>query len=153
MVVQRQKVEILEVVVFEEAGLEVAGDAEDDDELELDEIDVMVLEKQVEMDELEYVDLLDDDEVMVALEIDVEQIDEVMGGVIHVMQQIIEDDEVEFLVQIFLCIEVTDVNEQQIYAILPIEIGVLNQQVDEIVALLVIDIVYIDSLLIEHLLL
>ena len=64
------------------------------------------------------------------------------------MQIIIDDDEVDGIDE-----QLVDANEQQIYVILFIECLDLHLPLDEIVVILVMECVYIDLHLIEHLLL
>ena len=128
-------------------------------ELELDEMDEIQRADVIEeMDELEYVDIEDeDDEVDMSVDeqlvIDEEYDDDILLELDTRLRIIIEVDDEELGIEpIELAnLELTDVNELSSYAIQKMEVMVLKEQSEEMNVMSVIDIVYINSHLIENL--
>ena len=128
-------------------------------ELELDEmVEIQQVDVVEEIDELEYVDIEDeDDEVDMLVDeqlvIDEEYDDDILLELDTRLRIIIEVDDEELGIEpIELAnLELTDVNELSSYAIQKMEVMVLKEQSEEMNVMSVIDIVYINSHLIENL--
>ena len=111
--------------------------------LKIDDYDIMECDDDEDDDGV----LVDDDDAVDDETDDhsqVQELDDVM------LLDIEDDDEDDDIIIILLEYDEIDINEQQIYVIQQIEVVDLLQLQVEIVVILVIDIVYTDSHLIEH---